>query len=95
MSVKKHYEAEFKARVAIEAIKEQKGVAEICSEYKIPNTNLYQWRDKAIGSLHEVFVPESEYTKQRNILKQEIETLQRIIGEITVENSFLKKKLMK
>lgn len=36
MLVKKNYEAEFKAKIAIEAIKSQKGTAEICREYKTP-----------------------------------------------------------
>ena len=39
----------------------------------------------------EIFVPVSEKEKQVHQLKQTIEDLQRIIGEVTVENSFLKK----
>ncbi len=46
MAIKKNYAATFKAEVAIAAIKGYKGNAEICSEYKIPSTNLQQWRDK-------------------------------------------------
>ncbi len=64
MTIKKNYEAEFKAKIAIEAIKSKKGTAEICSEYKIPVTNLYEWRDKALSNLYQVFIPESEYIKK-------------------------------
>lgn len=95
MGTKKNYEPEFKAKVALEAIKDQKGTAEICSEYKIPATNLYEWRDKAVGNLHKIFVPESEYQKKQKVMQQEMETLHKIIGEITIENNFLKKKLLK
>ena len=91
----KSYAPEFKARVVIEAIKSQKGKAEICSEYKIPATNLVEWVDKALKNLHQVFVPESEHLKKQRLALEEIEQLQKIIGEITVENCFLKKKLQK
>ena len=95
MATKKNYQPEFKAKVALEAIKSQKGTAEICSEYKIPLSNLYEWRDRALGGLPQLFVPESEATKRQRIVQQEIEVLHKIIGEITIENNFLKKKLLK
>ena len=95
MSIKKNYEPEFKAKVALEAIKNQKAVAELCSEYKIPSTNLYEWRDKALSNLYQVFVPESEHNKRQKMAQHEIEVLHKIIGEITIENNYLKKKLLK
>lgn len=95
MGKKKNYTAEFKAKVALDAILSQKGKAEICSEYKIPATNLYDWKDKAIRDLYQLFIPESEYTKKQKLSEQEIEKLHKIIGEITIENNFLKKKLQK
>ncbi len=57
MGTKKNYSPEFKAKVALEAIKNQKGNAEICSEYQIPATNLYEWRDKVLGNLDQLFYP--------------------------------------
>jgi transposase-like protein len=45
---KKRYEPNFKARVALECIKNIKSTIEICSEYKIPATNLYEWRDRLL-----------------------------------------------
>ena len=47
--------------------------------------------DKALKNLHQVFVPESESLKKQRLALEEIEKLQKIIGEITVENCFLKK----
>ncbi len=91
MGSKKNYTSEFKAKVAIEAIKSQKGIAEICSEYNIPATNLYEWRDKALGNLHQIFIPETEYQKKQRLAEEEIGKLHKIIGEITIENNFLKK----
>jgi transposase len=95
MRGKKNYAPEFKAKVAIEAIKGEKGNAEICSEYKIPGTNLQQWKCKAVESLHQVFIPESEHARKQKLIEDEIEHLHKIIGEITIENNFLKKKLQR
>lgn len=95
MTVKKNYEATFKAKIALEAIKSQKTTAEIYTEYKIPATNLYEWRDKAMKDLSHIFIPESEYAKKQRLMQQEMEGLHKIIGELTIDNNYLKKKLLK
>ncbi len=95
MRTKKNYAAEFKAKVVIDVIKGQKGNAEICSEYNIPATNLQQWKDKALENLHQVFIPESEHLKKQKLIESQIEHLHKIIGEITIENNYLKKKLQR
>ena len=95
MTKKKNYEASFKAKVALEGIKNIKSTGEICSEYKIPLTNLYDWRDRVISRSEELFIAESEHNKKLKTFECEIDRLQKIIGELTVENCFMKKKLMK
>ncbi len=89
----KNYDAGFKAKVAIEALKGDKSNVELCAEYKIPNTNLYDWKDKLLKEAKNVFIPESEQNKQRKLLEEEVTKLHKVIGEITVENNYLKKKL--
>ncbi len=66
----KKYEPELKAKIALEAIKNQKSTAEICSEYKIPSTNLYDWRDRVLARLKDLFVEESESARKQRILYQ-------------------------
>ena len=95
MKMNRSYEASFKAKVAIEGIKNIKSAAEICSEYKIPSTNLYEWRDRLISRSSELFVPENEHSKKIKVFENEIERLHKVIGELTVENCFMKKKLMR
>jgi transposase len=95
VSKKKCYEPHFKAKLALECIRNAKSIIEISSEYKVPATNLHEWRDKLLTKSVELFVSDSENTKHIKSLKQDIERLHGIIGELTVENSFMKKKLMK
>lgn len=95
MKKKSNYTAEFKAKVVIDSMRGTKSNAELCSNYKIPVTTFQQWKDKALENFYQLFIPESEYTKKEKLAEQEIESLHKIIGEITIENNFLKKKLQK
>lgn len=93
MGTKKQYDANLKAKVALEFIMAKKSVVELSAEHKVPQTNLHDWRAKLLDNAKEIFIPESEKNKQVKLLEQQISSLHKIIGEITVENNFLKKKL--
>lgn len=91
----KYYDSKIKAEVAISALDQSQSLLEIGSKYNVAKTTVIEWRDKLIMDAAEVFVPAHEKARKVRVLEQEIESLQKIIGEITVENSFLKKKLMR
>ena len=91
----KTYEAKLKAKVALEAVIGQKELIEISTDYNIPKSTIIEWRDKLLNEATEVFIPAYEKDKQRKQLKESIDDLQRIISEVTIENSFLKKKLQR
>jgi transposase-like protein len=93
MVAKKQYDAKFKAKLALELIREKKSVIEIGAEYKVPQTNLHEWKNRLIASSVDIFLPEAEKNKALKLKEQEISLLHKIIGEITVENNFFKKKL--
>jgi transposase-like protein len=93
MVTKKQYDAKFKAKLALELIREKKSVIEIGTEYKVPQANLHVWKNKLIESAVEIFLPEAEKNKILRLKEQEVSLLHKIIGEITVENNFFKKKL--
>jgi transposase-like protein len=81
----------FKAKVALEAIKEQKTIAELSSIYGIHSTQITKWKKKALDGLTNIF-SEVQIQKQKdnNNLIQE---LYRQIGRLKVEVEFLKKKM--
>ena len=90
----KSYDASLKARVAIEVLKGV-SIVEVCKENNIPKTNALDWKNKLIAEAESLYIPSDEKKKAEKLLKQEIEKLHKIIGEITIENNFLKKKLMR
>jgi transposase len=86
----KKYSSTFKAKVALEAIKGQKTINEISSEYGVHSTQITQWKKQALDELPEIFArPGSERAKNEEAL---IASLYQQIGQLTVEADFLKKK---
>ena len=92
MATKKPYEHNFKAKMALAAITSTKTLVELSAEHKVPQATLIDWRVKLEKEAKDIFLPESEKNKKLKILEQEVSNLHKIIGEITVENNFFKKK---
>lgn len=51
----KDYSAEFKTKVVLEALKEEKTQLEVCSEYQIPNSTLSTWTKQFLDNADAVF----------------------------------------
>ena len=86
----KKYSSDFKVKVALEAIKGQKTVNEISSEYGVHPTQIAQWKKQVVDELPLIFArPRSERVKNEEEL---IASLYQQIGQQKVELDFLKKK---
>lgn len=87
---RKKYGAEFKAKVALEALREQRTVSEIASEYGVHPTQVSQWKREALGGLAGVFSGEIvKKTEQDEELKEKLYSQ---IGQLKMEVDWLKKK---
>jgi transposase-like protein len=87
----KKYSSDFKAKVALEAIKGQKTINKISSEYGVHSTQITQWKKQVLDELPEIFARSggSERAKSEEAL---IASLYQQIGQLKVETDFLKKK---
>jgi transposase-like protein len=89
--VRKQFSKEFKAKVAIEAIKGLKTTAELSSEFGVHPSQISQWKNELREGLPEVFAGrKSVEEKDKDRL---IDELYKQIGQLQVENGWLKKKL--
>ena len=88
--MRKSFNTEFMAKVALEAIKEEKTLAELSSQYEVHRTQIAKWRKRAIEGLGGIF----QGKEAKSIGEQEkvIDELYRQIGQLKVENEWLKKK---
>ena len=80
----------FKLKVALEAAKDEKQIKQIARDYEIHPKQVTEWRDRLLASANTIF--ETKFNKEDRLEKKE-ERLLKKIGQLTVENDWLKKKL--
>jgi len=89
-SLRKSYDSRLKVQVALEALKNQRTIAQIASEYGVHPNMVTQWKQRLLNELPDIFNNKHQKNKQDNeTLKAE---LYRQIGQLTVELDWLKKK---
>lgn len=82
---RKQYGAEFKARVAVQALREDRPVAELAQKYGIHPTLINQWKRQMKEHGAEIFGRGA----QKDDTARTIAELYRQIGQLKVENDFL------
>ncbi|MGI8554314.1 MAG: transposase [Dehalococcoidia bacterium] len=87
---RKQHSAEFKAKVAIEAIKGQRTLNELAGDYGVHPVQISQWKKQALDGLPEVFGRQRAKAVQDEAALQA--TLYQQIGQLTVELDWVKKK---
>ena len=89
--MRKKYSPKLKAKIAVAMIREQETVAELAQKYEIHRTMLSKWKKLALEGLPDLF---SDKTKiQKNDDENLINELYKQIGQLKVENDWLKKKV--
>jgi len=88
--LRKNHNATFKARVALEAVKGEKTLAELSSEYAVHANQIGQWKKQLVEELPALF---SDRKKKVEREREELESeLYKQIGQLKVELDWLKKK---
>ena len=88
--MRKSFDSTFKAKVALEAIKGEKTLSQIASQYKIHANQIRQWKQRVLEELPGLFSRKREKSQaDAEELKAE---LYRQIGQLKVELDWLKKK---
>ena len=86
----KKFSSEFKAKVAIEALKGHKTTNELASEFEVHPTQINQWKRQLLEGSKHLFSGKNE--KDVELLEKEREKLYTQIGQLAVELDWLKKK---
>jgi transposase len=89
MRTRRRFSAEFKAKVALEAIKGHETVAELATKHELHPTQIAAWKREAVEKLAEVFAERG--TEREKSRDGEITKLYAKIGQLVVERDFLSK----
>lgn len=89
--VRRNHPPAFKAKVAVEALKEQKTITELSGIYSIHPTQIVKWKKQALDILSQGFGSGQRLREKDD--SDLVQELYRQIGRLKVEVDFLKKKM--
>ena len=88
---RRRHQAEFKARVALEALKGLKTIQQIAQEFDIHPVQVSDWKRQLQERLTQVFEGDAGGSEAADF-EQERQNLHSKIGQLSVEVDFLRKK---
>lgn len=91
--MRRQFTPEQKARVALAALKGDKTINQVASEYEVNPTQVKQWRDAAKAALPGAFTDGRKLDKTKQTSQAQIDELHRVIGVRDAELEWLKKKI--
>ena len=87
MTKRKNHSPDFKAKVALEAIREEMTLAELSKKYGVHPTQIGTWKRAAIENMSTAFTRRGSIPEQVSIA--DIDKLHSKIGRLVVERDFL------
>ncbi len=89
MGKRKRYSAEFKAKVALEALRGELTVSQLATKHGVHQTLIGDWKRQALDGLVTVF--SGKVDAKEGMREEDVEKLHAKIGQLVVERDFLVK----
>jgi transposase len=86
---RKRYSADFKAKVALEAMRGELTIAQLVTKHGVHQTLINAWKKQAMEGMVGVFSGRVEAAE--TVREDELEKLHAKIGQLVVERDFLRK----
>jgi transposase len=86
-NTRERYSADFKAKVALEALKGDLTLAQLATKHGVHQTMISTWRKQAVDGMASVFSGKAEAAEASR--EADVERLHAKIGQLVVERDFL------
>ena len=90
--MRKSHSKDFKAKVALEAIRNEASIQELAQKYDVHPNQISQWKRQLIDNVGDIFERPNKKKNDLDEVEQKESELYKNIGQLQVENQFLKKK---
>ena len=93
MEKRNRYTSEFKTKVVLEVLREEQTVNEIAAKYEVSPVMASRWKAEFLERASSVFEKKTnDVEKVKKEYESKQENLEKLVGQLTVEVDWLKKK---